>query len=89
MERAGIGAVSVGGELSILMGINVLSVFDGMACGLVALKRAGIQVDNYYASEIDPYAMKIAKKNHPEIRHVGDVQKWQEWDSLSRFQCRR
>jgi site-specific DNA-cytosine methylase len=62
------------------MGINVLSLFDGMACGLVALKRAGIQVDNYYAAEIDKYAMQIAKKNHPEIIHLGDVQKWREWD---------
>lgn len=62
------------------MGISVLSLFDGMACGLVALKRAGIAVDNYYAAEIDPYAMKIAKKNHPEIIHLGDVQNWQKWD---------
>lgn len=62
------------------MGINVLSLFDGMSCGLVALKRAGIQVDNYFASEIDKYAIQIAKKNHPEIIHLGDVQNWQSWD---------
>lgn len=62
------------------MGINVVSGFDGMACGLVALKRAGIQVDNYFASEIDPYAMQIAKKNHPEIVHVGNIENWREWD---------
>lgn len=54
--------------------MNVLSLFDGMACGLVALKRAGIQVDNYYASEIDKWAIKIAKKNHPEIKHIGDIE---------------
>ena len=55
--------------------MNVLSLFDGMACGRIALERAGLQVDNYYASEIDKYAMKIAKKNYPAIVHMGDVQK--------------
>ena len=72
---AGIGVLNAVGRKNILMGINVLSLFDGMACGLVALKRAGIQVDNYFASEIDKYAMQIAKKNHPEIQHIGDVTK--------------
>ena len=58
----------------------VLSLFDGIACGCEALKRAGIPVTKYYASEIDPYAIKIAKKNHPEIIHLGDVTNWEEWD---------
>lgn len=53
--------------------MRVLSLFDGMACGLVALKRAGIPVTNYYASEIDKYSIQIAKKNHPETQHRGDV----------------
>lgn len=44
------------------MGINVLSLFDGVSCGMVALERAGIKVDKYYASEIDQYAIKISKK---------------------------
>lgn len=57
----------------------VLSLFDGMACGYEALKTAGIFVEKYYASEIDPYAIKIAKKNHPDIIHLGDVTKWHEW----------
>jgi DNA (cytosine-5)-methyltransferase 3A len=60
--------------------MNVLSLFDGMACGLVALKRAGIKVDNYFASEINKWAIKIAKKNHPEIIHLGDVQDYQKWE---------
>jgi len=47
--------------------MNVLSLFDGMGCGLVALKRQEIRVDNYFASEIDKYAIKIAMRNHPEI----------------------
>lgn len=55
--------------------MNVLSLFDGMACGRLALEKAGIKVDNYYASEIDVPAMKIAKKNWPDIIHIGDVQK--------------
>jgi len=55
------------------MGINVLSLFDGMSCGRIALERAGIQVDNYFASEIDKYAMSVSNKNYPEIRQVGDV----------------
>ena len=44
----------------------VLSLFDGMGCGYEALKRAGVPVTKYYASEIDEYAIKIAKKNHPD-----------------------
>ena len=40
------------------MGIKVLSLFDGISCGMLALQRAGIEVDTYYASEIDEYALK-------------------------------
>ena len=54
--------------------MNVLSLFDGMACGRIALERAGIHVDKYFASEVDKYAMQIAKNNYPDIIHVGDVQ---------------
>jgi len=59
--------------------MNVLSLFDGMSCGLVALKRAGIHVYNYFASEIDKYAIQIAKKNHPEIQHLGDINNYESW----------
>lgn len=53
--------------------MNVLSLFDGMSCGRIALDRVGIKVDNYYASEIDKYAMSITKKNYPDTQHIGDV----------------
>jgi DNA (cytosine-5)-methyltransferase 3A len=54
--------------------MNVLSLFDGMSCGQVALNNLGIKVDKYFASEIDKYAMEIAKKNFPDIIHVGNVE---------------
>ena len=53
--------------------MNVLSLFDGMSCGRIALERAGIKVDKYFASEIDKYAIEIAKKNYPDTIHIGDV----------------
>jgi len=55
--------------------MKVLSLFDGISCGLLALKRAGIKVDRYYASEIKEHAIKCAKLNHPEIIEIGDVTK--------------
>jgi len=53
--------------------MNVLSLFDGMSCGQIALDQLGIKVDNYFASEIDKYAIEIAKKNYPNTIHLGDV----------------
>lgn len=53
--------------------MNVLSLFDWISCGRVALERAGIKVDKYFASEIDKYAMQIAKKNYPDIVHIWSV----------------
>lgn len=60
--------------------MKVLSLFDGISCGMVALERAGIKVDKYYASEIDKNAIKISEKNYPQIIRLGDVTKWKEWD---------
>lgn len=60
--------------------MNVLSLFDGISAGRVALERAGIKVDNYYASEVDKYAIQISQKNYPDIKQMGDVTKWREWD---------
>lgn len=53
--------------------MRVLSLFDGISCGMVALERAGISVDRYAAYEIDPSAIKISRKNYPNIEHCGDV----------------
>lgn len=55
--------------------MNVLSLFDGMSCGRIALERCGFKVDNYFASEIDKFAIKVAKANYPETVHLGDVSK--------------
>lgn len=53
--------------------MKVLSLFDGISCGMVALERAGIPVERYVAYEIDKYAIKISEKNYPQIEHRGDV----------------
>ena len=53
--------------------MNILSLFDGISCGRIALERAGISVDNYFASEIDKFAMQVSKANWPDIQQVGDV----------------
>ena len=55
--------------------MKVLSLFDGISCGRLALGRAGIPVEKYYASEIDKYAIQIAQKNYPDTIQVGDVTK--------------
>lgn len=53
--------------------MKVLSLFDGISCARVALDRAGIKVDTYYASEIDKYAIQVSQKNYPGIVRIGDV----------------
>ncbi len=55
--------------------MNVLSLFDGMSCGQLALNKIGAEIDMYFASEIDPYAIKIAQKNFPNTVQLGDVTK--------------
>jgi DNA-cytosine methyltransferase len=53
--------------------MNVLSLFDGMSCGQIALNRVGIKYDKYFASEIDKYAIQVTKENFPNTIHIGDV----------------
>lgn len=52
---------------------NVLSLFDGMSCGQIALNVAGVQYENYYASEINRHSIKAAKALYPNTIHIGDV----------------
>ena len=53
--------------------MNVLSLFDGMSCGQIALRNLNIVIDNYYASEVDKYAIKITQKNFPQTIQIGDI----------------
>lgn len=53
--------------------MNILSLFDGMSCGQIALNRVGIKYENYFASEIDKYAMQITQKNYPNTKQLGNV----------------
>ena len=62
--------------------MNVLSLFDGMSCGRIALEKAGIKIDKYYACEIDKFAVKVSKANYPDIIQLGDV-KDLTWNDLS------
>lgn len=55
------------------MGINVLSLFDGISCGQIALERAGIEVNQYFASEIDQQAIKVTQQNYPDTFQLGSV----------------
>jgi len=59
---------------------NILSLFDGMSCGQIALNRAGINYETYYASEIDKHAIKVTQSNYPDTIQLGDVTRWREWD---------
>lgn len=60
--------------------MKVLSLFDGMSCGQIALRELGVPIDRYYASEIDKHAIAQTQLNFPETIQLGDVEKWREWD---------
>lgn len=55
--------------------MNVLSLFDGMSCGQIALSKLGLTVDKYFASEIKPHAIKVTQSNFPNTIQLGDVTK--------------
>lgn len=59
--------------------MNVLSLFDGISCGRIALERAGIPVEKYFASEIELQPIQISKMNWPDIIQLGDVTAWEAW----------
>lgn len=60
--------------------MNILSLFDGMSCGQIALHRAGIKVDSYYSSEIKEHAVRVTQHNFPNTIQLGDITKWRDWD---------
>lgn len=55
--------------------LRVMSLFDGISCGQIALKRAGIPVESYYASEIKISAIRVTKKHFPDTIQLGDIRK--------------
>lgn len=59
--------------------MTVLSLFDGMSCGRIALRELGVEVETYYASEIDKYAIRQTRHNFPDTVQLGDVERWREW----------
>ena len=66
--------------MSIDKPIVVLSLFDGMSCGQIALRDMGVPIAKVYASEIDKHAIKQTQLNFPDTIQLGDVEKWREWD---------
>lgn len=60
--------------------MNILSLFDGMSCGQIALRELNALIDTYYSSEIDKHAIKQTQLNFPKTIQLGDVTKWQDWN---------
>lgn len=60
--------------------MNVLSLFDGMSCGMIALKELGIKVDSYWSCEIDKFANQLSDYLFPEIKRLGNINDWLLWD---------
>lgn len=66
-------------------GRNVLSLFDGISGGRVALERAGLKINKYYASEIDKHAIAISRYNYPDTIQLGDINNWKSWKNEKGF----
>lgn len=60
--------------------MNIASMFDGMSCGQIAAERIGLKVDNYFASEIDKYAIQVTQENYPNTLQLGSITNYQEWN---------
>jgi DNA-cytosine methyltransferase len=60
--------------------INVVSLFNGMGTLRQAFHNLGIKVNNYYSSEIKPYAIELQQHHFPDVIQVGDIRNWREWD---------
>ena len=59
---------------------NILSLFDGISCGRVALEKSNIKINKYYASEINKDAIEVSKSNWNDIVQLGDINNWKQWD---------
>ena len=59
---------------------NALGLFDGISCGQLALNRAGVKFNKYYASEIDKYPISATQKNFPNTIQLGNITDWKSWD---------
>lgn len=59
--------------------MNVLSLFDGISCGQLALNRANKKVHSYYSSEVDEYAIKVTQKHFPYTVQLGDINNFEQW----------
>lgn len=59
--------------------MNVLSLFDGISTGRLVLSNLRIPLKNYYASEVDKYAIAVSKDNWDDIEHLGDIENWRRW----------
>lgn len=59
--------------------MNILSLFDGISCGQIALERANIKVDNYFASEIKKHAIEVTQNNYPNTIQLGDINNFDTW----------
>jgi site-specific DNA-cytosine methylase len=60
--------------------MKILSLFDGISAGQLALRQANKTIDQYYASEVDKYAIQLTQRNFPNPIQLGDVNNWREWD---------
>ena len=60
--------------------MNVINLFSGMEVGRQVAKELGWNINKWYSSELDKYAMKVANKNHDDLIQLGDITKWKEWD---------
>lgn len=60
--------------------MNILSLFDGISCGYVALNKNKMNIKSYFSSEIDSNAIKISKQNHKNITYLGDINNWRNWN---------
>lgn len=60
--------------------MNILSLFDGISCGQIALNKAGVKYNKYFASEIDKHSIEVTQHNYPDTIQLGDITQWKSWN---------